>query len=154
MFALQLLAVAQDHYFINGNQSLLSFNPSFAGSNGLLRDQLSYRAEAQNLFAARIMIRNSFDGFIKPLSAGVAVAVFRDDISRGMLVSQGIDIVYAQHLYFYDRKLLVIPSVQFTAGQSELDLTSLRFGGYVGWFVWNNSSALPRPRISFADISS
>ena len=54
---------AQDAYFSNTSQSLLRLNPSFAGSNGGVRNQLSYRYNNNRGFST---IYNAADVFVIP----------------------------------------------------------------------------------------
>ena len=95
---LALQASAQDPIITNTQQSLVALNPSFAGSNGLLRYQSNMRSQWYNLSGSYLTFYNSIDAYIKPLKGGIALAYTRDDQARGTLVTNRIDLSYAQHI--------------------------------------------------------
>jgi type IX secretion system PorP/SprF family membrane protein len=120
-------AYSQDPVFLNTNQSLIYLNPSFAGSNGGIRNQLSYRNQWPGLSSKYITTLNNFDAYIKPLKAGIAISYLHDDIGSGILKTNVISVSYAQHFNFLKDKLKIIPSVQLSYGQKNLDVNSLTF---------------------------
>src|SRR4051812_44625429 len=79
----------QDASFLNSNQSLVQLNPSFAGSNGFVRNQNSYRRSTRPQFSSSYeLYSNATDFFIKPLKAGIALNWMREDFSGGLLSKQ------------------------------------------------------------------
>ena len=147
---------AQDPLFFNTNQSLVYLNPSFAGSNGGIRNQLSYRDQWPKLSGDYVTLTNTFDAYIKPLKAGIAVTYLVDDVAHGTLKSSGLSIAYAQHLSFGEGKLKIIPSVQFGYGMKSLDRDNLHFGSTIdprNNIIWNNPSILPSVTKNYFNMS-
>jgi hypothetical protein len=104
---------AQDLGFINVNQSLVNLNPSFAGSNGFIRDQASFgqRQLSPNIAKNYYWVSNSFDLYLKPLSAGLAVTAHTE--SYGEIIGRkSYGLVYAQHLNLCKGTIKLIPSIQ------------------------------------------
>lgn len=137
-----LNAFSQDPVFTNTHQSLVALNPSFAGSNGLLRYQSNTRNQWYNLSGSYLTFYNSVDMFIKPTNGGLALTYTRDDQSRGTLVTDRIDLSYAQHFNLLNKKLQLIPSLQIGVFQKKLDHSKLNFGDQIDarrGFVWNQS---------------
>jgi type IX secretion system PorP/SprF family membrane protein len=128
---LALQASAQDPIITNTQQSLVALNPSFAGSNGLLRYQSNMRSQWYNLSGSYLTFYNSVDAYIKPLKGGIALAYTRDDQAKGTLVTNRIDLSYAQHLSLLNQKLKIIPSIQVSVFQKTLDNTKLNFGDQI-----------------------
>ncbi len=156
-FGFCLNVFGQDPLFTNTNQSLVHLNPSFAGSNSLLRYQSTGRSQWYNLSSSYLTYYNSIDVFIKPIRGGLALTYTRDDQAKGTLVTDRIDLTYAQHLSFFDKKLKIIPSVQISYFQKTLDNTKLNFGDQIDprrGFAW---SQVPPPAVvvkSNVDFSS
>src|SRR5438045_8416220 len=67
--------LSQDLMPMSISQSLISINPSFAGNNGMVRNQFYYRQLYPSLAKDYYMLSNNADVFIKPLHAGVGVSV-------------------------------------------------------------------------------
>ncbi len=138
-----LNAFSQDPVFTNAHQSLVALNPSFAGSNGLLRYQSNTRNQWYNSSGpSYLTYYNSVDVFIKPLNGGLALTYTHDDQAKGTLITNRIDLAYAQHLNFLDKKLKIIPSVQVGVFQKRLDNSKLNFGDEIDarrGFTWNQS---------------
>ncbi len=115
---------AQDAYFSNTSQSLLRLNPSFAGSNGGVRNQLSYRYNNDRGFST---IYNAADVFAKKINGGIGLS-YLNDLNVGLgLVQQELSLSYAQHLNFGDGDLKVIPSLEFSYLKRSLDLQAISF---------------------------
>src|SRR5687768_8926887 len=74
---------AQDIFFNNFNQSLIYFNPSFAGSNGGVRNQFTYRNQWPFHLGRFETYMNSFDFYIKPIRGGIAITALTDDCAHG-----------------------------------------------------------------------
>lgn len=113
-------AFCQDAYFLNSNQSLISVNPSFAGSNGFLRNQFSYRNQWPSRGYGFVSYLNSFDAYIKPVKGGIAFSAYTDDRSNGTFKSSLYSVSYAQHLSLMENKLKIIPSLQFSYGRKSI----------------------------------
>ncbi|MES2134265.1 MAG: PorP/SprF family type IX secretion system membrane protein [Bacteroidota bacterium] len=139
--AICLRLSAQDPLFTNTSQSLISLNPSFAGSNGGLRVQSSYRDQWYNLTGFYQTLSTDVDAYIKPMKGGIALSYMRDDQSNGTLVTDRLSLTYAQHLNLLDSKLKIIPSFQITGFQKTLDNSKLSYGDMIDprrGFVWNS----------------
>lgn len=131
---------SQDPIYTNTHQSLVALNPSFAGSNGLIRYQHTTRSQWFNLSGSYLTFYNSLDAFIKPIKGGIALSYIRDDQARGTLVTDRIDITYAQHFSLINEKLKIIPSIQFSCFRKTLDNSKLNFGDQIDprrGFVWS-----------------
>lgn len=152
-----LKGFSQDPLFVNTQQSLIYLNPSFAGSNGFIRNQFAYRDQWPNLSGNYVTYINSFDMYIKPIKGGVALSVFAGDQAHGTLRTEAISLSYAQHLSLMDGKLKIIPSVQGSFRAKKLDHTKLNFGDPNDprrGFAWNSSSAAPASQKNSFDFSS
>lgn len=131
---------AQDPVYTNTQQSLVALNPSFAGSNGLFRYQSTTRSQWYNLSGSYLTYYNSVDAYIKPTKGGIALSYTRDDQAKGTLVTDRIDLTYAQHFSFINKKLKVIPSIQFSGFRKTLDHSKLNYGDQIDarrGFAWS-----------------
>ena len=148
---------SQDPLFTNTSQSLMYLNPSFAGSNGGIRNQFSYRNQWPNLSGTFFTYLNSFDAYIKPIKGGVSFSAMMDNQARGTLITSGLGIAYAQHLSFLDGKLKIIPSIQGSYFRVSLDKTKLNFGDPINsrrGFVWSQPTQAPSQTKSNFDFST
>jgi type IX secretion system PorP/SprF family membrane protein len=114
------LYFAQDSFFTNTNQSLVYLNPSFAGSNGLIRNQFIHKRPAGGS-AYYQSFNNTLDAFIKPINGGLALSYFGSNNGYGIIKTDKLDLTYAQHFYLRDRKLMIIPSLQLSYFEKRLD---------------------------------
>lgn len=119
--ALSLRLAAQDPVFSNTPQSLIHLSPSFSGSNGGLRYQGIYRNQWFNLSSPYVTLYNSVDAYIKAIRGGIGLAYMHDNQANGILVTDRIDLSYAQHLSFPDQKLKIIPSLQLSYFKRTVD---------------------------------
>lgn len=119
---------AQDPFFLNSNQSLLSLNPSFAGSNGGFRNQFSYRNQWPNLSGRIVTYLNSADVYLSPIKAGIGASVSYDDLYISYYTSSLYSLSYAQHLHLYGGKLKLIPSIQVSYGNRKIDDSQMWHG--------------------------
>ena len=103
---------SQEQPFVNKNQSLISLNPSFAGSNGLTRNQSSYTSQLGR-YSSGYTALNSFDAYVKPLKAGIAVSALTNNVDRGLFTNNYLGISYAQYFLLLKGKLKLIPSPNF-----------------------------------------
>lgn len=96
-----LSSFSQDPPFLNANQSLLYMNPSFAGSNGGIRNQFSYRNqwpfEGYHNYMQTYL--NTVDVYVPSLKGGVAVSALRDNVANGMLKTSVLSLSYAQYFF-------------------------------------------------------
>src|SRR5689334_22111824 len=111
------VSYAQDPVFFSTNQSLIYLNPSFAGSNGNIRNQFTHRNQWPMLGGSFRTSVNSFDVYLNSLKAGIAVTAFYDDLMHGTLKTSAVSLAYSQYLSLMDGKLKIIPSLQGTYGQ-------------------------------------
>jgi len=148
---------AQDPFFLNSNQSLLSLNPSFAGSNGGFRNQFSYRNQWPNLSGRIVTYLNSADVYLSPIKAGVGVSVLYDDVWSGTYNSSLYSFSYAQHLRFYDGKLKLIPSLQMSYAHRKLDASDIYYGA-IGdpryGYLWAPTGSGPVYEKTYFDVSA
>ena len=144
---------AQDVQFVNNPQALVQLNPSFAGSNGFVRNQLTYRNQWANLSLNNITVLNTFDAYIKPLRAGIAISALQDNYARGRLKTTAMSIAYAQHISLLDGNLKVIPSLQASVCNRSLDPKNIGIGDYIDGVRWNNNVQAPVSKTYF-DLSS
>ena len=139
---LELKIFAQDPIFTNTNQSLIHLNPSFAGSNGFLRYQSNTRSQWYNLSGSYLTYYNSVDVYIKPTNGGMALTYTRDDQAKGTLITDRLDLTYAQHFNLFEKKLKIIPSLQISCFQKALDNSKLNFGDQIDprrGFAWSQT---------------
>jgi type IX secretion system PorP/SprF family membrane protein len=148
---------SQDAIFLNSNQSLIYMNPSFAGSNGGVRNQFSYRNQWPQLSGNMQTFLNTADVYLKPIKAGIAVSVFQDNIERGTLKTNALSLSYAQYLSFRGGDLKIIPSVKFSYAERLLDLNKLQFGDAIDpryGIVWYSAYGVPPSKKTYFDFSS
>ena len=154
---LGLRANAQDPLFTNAQQSLVALNPSFAGSNGLLRYQSMYRSQWFGTHNSFQTYYNSIDTYVKSIKGGIGLAYTRDDQAIGTLVTDRIDLTYAQHFSLIDHKLKIIPSLQVSVFNKTLDNTKLNFGDQIDprrGFSWSQYPLLEKQYKSNVDFST
>jgi type IX secretion system PorP/SprF family membrane protein len=148
---------SQDPLFFNAQQSLVYLNPSFAGSNGGIRNQFTYRAQWPNLSGMLLTYQNSFDAYLPKIKGGIFVSALHDDQAHGTLTTDVLSMGYAQHLSFLDGKLKIFPSVQASYFKVSLDKTKLNFGEPVNLRFpdyWTIFSTVPVQNKSNIDFSS
>lgn len=148
---------SQDPLFTNTNQSLVYLNPSFAGTNGLVRNQFLYRNQWPSLSGNFVTYYNGLDIYIKPMRGGLAFTYSHDDQARGTLKTDAFNLTYSQHFSLCDKKLKIIPSIQAGYFIKKLDRTKLNFGDMIDprqGFAWNSFQTLPSATKSNFDFSS
>ena len=118
---------AQDSRFSNSNQNLIHLNPSFAGSNGGLRHQTSYRDQWLNISGSYSYLNSSTDFMIRPLKGAAAIEVFSSS-SGDVFSSQGAAITYARHLKLCEGRLTVMPSIRVMYTSRKANFSNLTFG--------------------------
>jgi len=119
---------AQDPYFMNVNQSLLALSPSFAGSNGGFRNQLSHSI-ADNGSNTRNN-RKGVDLKIDALNAGIGFVINQDRVGAiGSTLQLGF--IYAQYLPVYGGTHTFVPSFQISHVTRTI-FNNPNFGGFGG----------------------
>lgn len=121
------VSTAQELGFVNSNQRIINLNPSFAGSNGLFRNQFSYRNENANIYSSNVYYSNTLDFFLKSINGGVAINADWTDVANGSFDYRGVGLTYAQYVTFADKALKVIPSFQAVYRYSEYDHTAFHY---------------------------
>jgi len=147
--------LSQDAAFNNTHQSLVYLNPSFAGSNGFIRNQTVYRNQWPNLSGTYVTYGSCFDGYIKPIKGGIALSVLGDNQARGTLRATSISFAYAQYISITEL-IKIIPSIQASYAISSLDKGRLNFGDVINHrygIIWNDT-IVPTARINYNDISA
>jgi type IX secretion system PorP/SprF family membrane protein len=138
---------SQDPVYANTNQSLIMLNPSYAGSNGNLRNQLSYRSQAHNLSTGIDTWNNSVDMYLKRIKSGISISFMNDNFAHGTIVTRWLGISYNYQIGFMNNDLKLVPSIQISAHSKTLDNRNLHFNDPIDgrWaFTWNE----PPPAIS------
>jgi type IX secretion system membrane protein PorP/SprF len=114
---------AQNFQFINPALSLVNTNPSFAGSNGLIRAQSVYNMNPNWSDFRRYYdygTTHAVDAFVKPLNAGMALSVSGDGYA-GLYKYNRAAFTYAQYFSFRDKQLKIIPSLQLSYSEKSLN---------------------------------
>lgn len=126
MFYSALLAAsfsfAQDVILPFSNQNLVALNPSFAGSNGLVRAQSYYYNQFPELVKNNLSFNNAVDAYIKPLHGAIAVNYFNHPFGGTNFQSQQFSVAYAQHISLRNNSIKIVPSLQYSYGESRTDI--------------------------------
>jgi len=146
-----LFSVAQDPLFYNSNSSLVNLNPSFAGSNGGIRNQFSYRSQGSNMNPDFSTFLNSTDCYLKKIKAGLAISYLHDNWWNSTIKSDILSVSYAQYFSVMEGKLKIIPSVQFAYAKRTADYSALNLDDPMvsQWGITE-----PYPSKNYADFSS
>jgi type IX secretion system PorP/SprF family membrane protein len=145
------LSYAQDPVFYNSNQSLIQLNPSFAGSNGGIRNQFSYRSQGSNINPDFSTYLNSTDCYLKKIKAGLAISYLNDNWLNSTIETNIFSVSYAQYFSVMEGKLKIIPSVQFAYAKRTADFSALNLDD-AKTNPWGITEAFPSRQ--YADISS
>jgi type IX secretion system PorP/SprF family membrane protein len=132
-----ITARAQDLSINNTNTNLLYTNPAFAGSNGGVRNQLTYRNQWPNLNANFFGLVNSTDLYVKPLRAGIGLTLY-DIEYGGTFKGRGALVTYAQHISLAGDKIKFIPSVQVGYCRNVQDFAIFYPADTSNGFIWNS----------------
>lgn len=156
LIIIQLFIKAQDPLFLSTNQSLVYLNPSFAGNNGFIRNQASHLSQWTKLSTGYSTSLNTFDAYIKPMHAGIALSVMGDDQGRGTLKSFQAGITYAQYFFLLDKQMKIVPSLQVAYAQRSLDWNYLSYRDQIDHRFpqhWQGGFSLPYTRKYYLDFS-
>jgi type IX secretion system PorP/SprF family membrane protein len=148
---------AQEPHFYNSNQSLLNLNPSFAGSNGFIRNQLSYRNQWPSISGTMVWYNNSFDAFVRAVNAGIGLSVSSENQGFSTYNNRSLGLTYAQHILLGGGKIRIVPSLEWRYCVSSLDVSVLHFGDPVNvrtGEMWTSQSAIPVPTRRYGDVSA
>lgn len=118
---------AQDPLFLNTNQSLVSLNPSFAGSNGFVRNQFLLYNRWPNSSNYKLTYYNGMDAYVKPLHGGLAISALTTHMYEGNYRSSELNLVYAPHFECKENGLKIIPSFQLGVRQRYLNISNLHY---------------------------
>lgn len=144
----------QDITFLNSNQNLVNLNPSFSGSNGLIRNQLSYRIQWPNISGTYTYYRNSFDMYLRPIHGGIALTAESENGLNGLIENSALGLAYAQYFSLKGGRAKLIPSAQVFYRQVVRNYSELRFH-WIPPGVNNSTQPLPpQERKSFADLNA
>jgi type IX secretion system PorP/SprF family membrane protein len=155
-FLLTLFSSAQDAHFLAFQNNLIYLNPSFAGSAGVARNQLTYRNQGGGSNPVYVTYANTFDFYVAALKAGFAVSAIVDDQQMGTLKTSGVALTYAQHINLSESSK-IIPSFQIGYGIKSLDHTSLHYGDVIDARLgsrWENISVIPQQNQNFYDFNA
>jgi type IX secretion system PorP/SprF family membrane protein len=150
-------AKAQDAVFANPNQSLLYLNPSFAGSNGLVRGQFQYTSQLPPNISLFRVLYGGADVFVRPIKAGIGLSYVNDNYGNGILKTHLASLSYAQHFSLAGGRLKIIPSLQVSMIWKKLDASRLTFGDPIDPRIgnqWTINEALPSTAKFNLDLSS
>jgi type IX secretion system PorP/SprF family membrane protein len=147
---------AQDPIFSNSQQSLLYLNPSFAGSNGNVRFQSIFSNQTLNSLSTYFTTYNGFDIYLKKIKGGLGLTYLKDYQANGALVTDRIDLTYAQHFSLLNKKLKITPSLQVTYLQKHLDKTKIFYDyqPHPNFISWTQNEAVPFQTKRNFDLSS
>jgi type IX secretion system PorP/SprF family membrane protein len=121
---------AQDPVFTTSQNSLIHLNPSFTGSNEALRVNALYRAQWWQLDGSYLNYYLSGDAYLQKAKGGLGFSFLRDDQAHGTLITNELNLSYAQYLSFgSEKKFKIIPSVQMGYFIKTLDLSRVDFHG-------------------------
>ena len=147
---------SQDPLFINSNQSLVYLNPSYAGTNGFIRNQFLFRDQWPSLSANYKTLYNSFDAYIKPIHGGLAFSYTHDDQVSALVTVDAFNLTYSQHFSFCGKRLKIIPSIQAGYFVKQLNRAKLNFGDVIDprcSSLWNMYQVIPNSTKSNFDFS-
>ncbi|PBQ31984.1 hypothetical protein CNR22_09445 [Sphingobacteriaceae bacterium] len=100
-------------------QSLLDLNPSFAGSNGLIRNQSSIRVPASDALTY-LDVTNNFDTYLSSIKSGIGLGVNYSTYNSTNRTVSG-SLAYAKYFNIKEH-LKIIPSVQAEYTSKEIFL--------------------------------
>ena len=151
--AIYLLAatslLSQSVVYENSNNNLLSLNPSFAGSNGDQRLQLTSRHQWPNLSHNFVTHNIAYDTYLKSSNSGIGLTFQNDDFAHRALLDRRIGVSYSKYFTSKRTGVLIVPSFDVQFIDRSLDVSRLRFGDLIDGRIgtaYNNRFPLPSSR--------
>lgn len=102
----------------NANLTLINLNPSFAGTNGLFRNQSFYKRYNADYSGSPYIYYTALDVYVKAIKGGISLTSTYEGI--GPITSTGINLGYAQHFLRKGGKLKIVPSLQLVYKHSSI----------------------------------
>jgi len=144
-------AYSQDQLPLNPTQSLIYVNPSFAGSNGSLRDQYVNNYLFPNFPTNNVIYYNGLDGYVKKLRGGLALSGMINDYAQGTYRESELNLIYAPVFECEESGIKVIPSIQISYIQRAIDYSKMTFGQ---GFIMLNPNGAPMQKKENFDASA
>ena len=144
---------AQDQNFYTTSQALVNMNPSFAGSNGGIRNQSLFQTYLSSYAGNYNAYQSSTDAYIKQLNAGVALTFAGDYSAGGMFRNNAVGLAYAQHVSLWGGKMKIIPSLKLSYGSSVFDGGS-QFYYTVQQYPWSSATNVYYMRSNYLDVGA
>jgi type IX secretion system PorP/SprF family membrane protein len=130
--SIALSSKAQDPTFSQSASNLLLLNPSFAGSTGEARANVSYRDQWPKLNSGSYTdVNASYDQYIARINGGIGINFLADNAGSGTIKTNRVDLAYAQQFHLFDHKLTIAPSLDLAYIQSTVDFSQLTFGSMI-----------------------
>ncbi len=151
--AIYLLAatslLSQSVVYENSNNNLLSLNPSFAGSNGDQRLQLTSRHQWPYLSLNFVTHNIAYDTYLKSSKSGIGFSFQNDNFAHRALLDRRIGVSYSKYFTSKRTGVLIVPSFDVQFIDRSLDVSRLRFGDLIDGRIgtaYNNRFPLPTSR--------
>ncbi len=103
---------AQLNSFLYTQNSFVNLNPSFAGSNGNLRDQCFAGDISPGLGTLKRVFYNAFDMYLPSIKSGLALTGYYEDFGSSDYQTKSYSISYAKYFSLRNDKIKFIPSLQ------------------------------------------
>jgi len=105
----------------------------------LFRAQALYHTLWPNLSGRSVAYAVAADAKLKSINSGFALSYVHDVSLLGASTSDYLSLTYAYYFKLFQSKLEFIPSMQFTYGQTQLDINNLPFGEGFHWHYYPSS---------------
>jgi len=152
IFCFALISRAQDVYFVNPQQSLVHLNPSFAGSNDLVRLQSAYRLINGNTSDPQAQYYACADVYIKPIKSGFALSNLEDNYRNSTLKTRTTALTYSRRFSVLANQIKIIPSLQIAYLDQTLDKTRLSINDPLIPNGWGTYGGGPTERHQNVDL--
>lgn len=103
---------AQLNSFFYTNNSLVNLNPSFAGSNGNLRDQGFAGNSSPGVYSGMRVFYNAIDLYLPSIESGLAFTGYYEDFGNSEYQTKSYSISYAKYFSLRNDKIKFVPSLQ------------------------------------------
>ena len=121
-----LVMSGQDAQFSQFYATPTYLNPAFAGSSEQGRVILNYRNQWPGITNPFVTYNFSYDQYVPEINSGVGVLVMHDRAGQGALNVTHLSLLYSYE-FAISRKWTISPGVQYTSGQTNIDLNELTF---------------------------